>query len=93
MKVNYKEHWEKVFSTKKENEVSWYQPKPETSLNFFIDNTIPKQAKIIDIGGGDSYLMDFLLDLGYTNLYLLDISPKAIERIKNRLGADRKSVV
>ena len=92
MKVNYKEHWEKVFSTKKENEVSWYQPKPETSLNFFIDNTIPKQAKIIDIGGGDSYLMDFLLELGYTNLYLLDISPKAIERIKNRLGAKAKQI-
>lgn len=83
---NIKEHWETVFSTKKENEVSWYQSKPETSIKFFIDNDISKEANIIDIGGGDSYLIDNLLDLGYTNLYLLDISSNAIERIKKRLG-------
>lgn len=83
---NTKEHWETVFTTKKENEVSWYQPKPKTSLNFFQKNSIPKEAKIIDIGGGDSYLIDHLLELGYTNLTLLDISSHAIERIKNRLG-------
>lgn len=52
-----KEHWENVFSTKQENEVSWYQPKPQTSIDFFIQNNIPKDAKIIDIGGGDSYLI------------------------------------
>ena len=84
---NRKEHWEKVFATKQETEVSWYQQIPETSIAFFTENNIPKHAKIIDIGGGDSYLIDSLLDLGYTNLYLLDISANAIERIKNRLGA------
>ncbi|WNM18466.1 class I SAM-dependent methyltransferase [Flavobacterium capsici] len=83
---NIKEHWETVFSTKKEKEVSWYQSKPETSINFFINNAISKEANIIDIGGGDSYLIDNLLDLGYTNLYLLDISSNAIEKIKKRLG-------
>lgn len=89
---NKKEHWEKVFSTKQETEVSWYQQKPQTSINFFIENKIPKTSKIIDIGGGDSYLIDNLLDLGYTNLYLLDISEKAIQRIKNRLGAKALNV-
>ncbi len=89
---NKKEHWEKVFATKNENEVSWYQQKPEVSINFFIENDIPKDAKIIDIGGGDSYLIDNLLDLGYTNLYLLDISANAIERIKNRLGEKSEKV-
>ncbi len=89
---NRKEHWEKVFATKQETEVSWYQQKPETSINFFIENNIPKEAKIIDIGGGDSYLIDGLLDLGYTNLFLLDISENAIERIKNRLGAKASTV-
>jgi 2-polyprenyl-3-methyl-5-hydroxy-6-metoxy-1,4-benzoquinol methylase len=89
---NTKEHWETVFTTKKENEVSWYQSKPETSINFFIKNEIPKDANIIDIGGGDSHLIDNLLDLGYTNLYLLDISEKAIERIKNRLGVKANNV-
>ena len=87
-----KEHWEKVFATKQETEVSWYQQKPETSVNFFIENNIPKEAKIIDIGGGDSYLIDNLLELGYGNLFLLDISENAIERIKNRLGTNSEKV-
>lgn len=87
-----KEHWEKVFSTKQENEVSWYQSKPQTSIHFFTENNIPKEAKIIDIGGGDSYLIDNLLELGYHNLFLLDISENAIERIKNRLGAKSEKV-
>lgn len=87
-----KEHWEKVFATKQETEVSWYQQKPETSINFFIENSIPKEAKIIDIGGGDSYLIDNLLEMGYQNLFLLDISANAIERIKNRLGAKAENV-
>jgi SAM-dependent methyltransferase len=87
-----KQHWENVFSTKQENEVSWYQPKPQTSINFFIENNIPKNAKIIDIGGGDSYLIDYLLEMGYENLFILDISESAIERIKNRLGAKAEKV-
>ncbi|MFY8181364.1 MAG: class I SAM-dependent methyltransferase [Flavobacterium sp.] len=87
-----KEHWEKVFATKQETEVSWYQQMPETSINFFIENSIPKEAKIIDIGGGDSYLIDNLLEMGYQNLFLLDISANAIERIKNMLGAKAENV-
>ena len=88
-----KEHWENVFSTKTEKEVSWYQESPKTSLDIVTKLNIPKDAKIIDIGGGDSYLIDEFLNLGYTNLYLLDISSKAIERIKNRLGAKAKNKV
>jgi SAM-dependent methyltransferase len=87
-----KEHWENVFSTKQEKEVSWYQQNPKTSLDFVAKLKIPKDAKIIDIGGGDSYLIDNLLELGYTNLTLLDISSKAIERIKNRLGDNADKV-
>jgi hypothetical protein len=92
MSLDKKGHWENVFATKKETEVSWYQQKPETSIQFFVENNIPKDAKIIDIGGGDSYLVDNLLDLGYTNLFLLDISANAIERIKNRLGVKSEKV-
>ena len=87
-----KVHWETVFTTKAENEVSWYQKKPETSLDFFKHYAIPKDAKIIDIGGGDSYLIDHLLEMGYTNLYLLDISENAIDRIKKRLGEKASQV-
>jgi len=92
MSRDKKEHWENVFATKQETEVSWYQQKPETSLQFFVENNIQKDAKIIDIGGGDSYLIDNLLALGYTNLFLLDISANAIERIKNRLGVMSEKV-
>ena len=87
-----KNHWENVFSTKTETEVSWYQQYPQASVNFIKNLQLPFDAKIIDVGGGDSYLIDALLALGYTNLYLLDISSKAIERIKKRLGANVSKV-
>jgi ubiquinone/menaquinone biosynthesis C-methylase UbiE len=90
--ISKKEHWENVFATKTETEVSWFQNKPQTSINFFIDNDIPKDAKIIDIGGGDSYLIDSLLELGFSNLFLLDISENAINRIKKRLGTKAEKV-
>ncbi|WP_394758142.1 class I SAM-dependent methyltransferase [Flavobacterium sp.] len=89
---NKKIHWENVFTTKTEKDVSWFQENPETSIAFVDKFNLPKDAKIIDIGGGDSYFIDTLLDLGYTNLYLLDISAKAIERIKERLGEKSKNV-
>ncbi|WP_428225602.1 class I SAM-dependent methyltransferase [Flavobacterium sp.] len=81
-----KEHWENVFTTKAENEVSWYQKIPTTSLTLIENLQLSKDAKIIDVGGGDSYLIDSLLEKGYTNLFLLDISEHAIERAKKRLG-------
>lgn len=90
--MNRKEHWENVFATKQETEVSWYQPSPKTSLDLISKLNISKDAKIIDVGGGDSYLVDSLLELGFTNITLLDISAQAIERIKNRLGAKAKDV-
>lgn len=83
-----KEHWENVFATKAENEVSWFQSKPVTSIQLIQALKLPKDAKIIDIGGGDSYLIDSLIELGFTNLYLLDISENAIDRTKKRLGAN-----
>ena len=81
-----KEHWENIYQTKNLSEVSWYQPTPETSLNFFKKFEVPLTAQIIDIGGGDSYLVDHLLELGYHNISVLDISSAAIERAKLRLG-------
>ena len=92
METNRKAHWENVFEKKAENEVSWYQPNPESSLQLFKDNKISKNAKIIEIGGGDSYLIDHLLDLGYENLSVLDISEHAIIRLKQRLGAKAEKV-
>ncbi|WP_088391009.1 class I SAM-dependent methyltransferase [Flavobacterium davisii] len=90
--MDKKAHWEHVFSTKKEDEVSWYQKNPESSIYFIEKLNLPKDAKIIDVGGGDSYLIEHLLNLGYIHLYLLDISKNAIERIQKRLGKDSRKV-
>lgn len=87
-----KAHWENIYATKALNEVSWYQPTPETSLNIIKELNLPKDAAIIDIGGGDSFLADHLLKAGYTNLTVLDIAEKAIERAKERLGNDAHKV-
>jgi SAM-dependent methyltransferase len=87
-----KKHWENIYHTKETNEVSWYQPNPATSLDFFKQFDIPKSARIIDIGGGDSYLVDHLLDLGYQDITVLDISESALEKAKLRLG-DRANKV
>jgi 2-polyprenyl-3-methyl-5-hydroxy-6-metoxy-1,4-benzoquinol methylase len=84
--MDLKQHWEKVYNTKQLNEVSWYQPSPKESLQFFKELAIPKNASVIDIGGGDSFLVDHLLALGYTNITVLDISAKAIDKAKERLG-------
>lgn len=81
-----KEHWEKVYATKQPNEVSWTQDLPKTSLDFVRGFHLPKSANIIDVGGGDSKLVDYLLDEGFENITVLDISEKAIERAKQRLG-------
>ena len=88
--MNTKEHWENIYQTKQLNEVSWFQQKPETSLRFFETFSVPKNAKIIDVGGGDSYLVDNLLELGYQDVSVLDISKSALDRAKQRLGDKAK---
>lgn len=87
-----KKHWENIYQTKELKDVSWYQPTPETSLDFFKQFSVPITAKIIDIGGGDSFLVDHLLDLNYQDITVLDISETAIERAKQRLGDKAKNV-
>jgi trans-aconitate methyltransferase len=92
MIVDTKEHWETIYQTKQPNEVSWTQEVPAVSLEFIHKFSIPKTAKIIDIGGGDSKLVDFLLAEGYSNVSVLDISESAILRAKERLGRDANKV-
>jgi trans-aconitate methyltransferase len=91
METNRRNHWDTVYQTKQPNEVSWTQENPRTSLDFIRETNLDKSAKIIDIGGGNSKLIDYLLEEGYENLTVLDISSKALERAKTRLGdkADR----
>lgn len=81
-----KKHWETIYQTKELKDVSWFQPNPATSLNFVKELNLPKSSKIIDIGGGDSLLVDHLLEMGFSNISVLDISASALERAKMRLG-------
>ncbi|MTG99281.1 class I SAM-dependent methyltransferase [Myroides albus] len=81
-----KEHWEGVYNTKTADQVSWTQVKPVHSLKLITDFNLPKDVKIIDIGGGDSNLVDHLIEAGYTDITVLDISKSALERAKKRLG-------
>ena len=92
MKTNRKNHWETVYETKSPEQVSWTQEVPKTSLDFINSFKLEKTAKIIDIGGGDSKLVDYLLEEGYENITVLDISAKALEKAQKRLGAKAKKV-
>jgi SAM-dependent methyltransferase len=87
-----KEHWEEVYEIKNSHEVSWTQDLPKTSLDFIASFKPSKLASIIDIGGGDSKLVDYLLAQGFENLTVLDISAKALDKTKKRLGNQAKKV-
>ncbi|AZI32325.1 class I SAM-dependent methyltransferase [Kaistella carnis] len=92
MNVQRKKHWETVYETKNPDEVSWTQEIPKTSLAFIHSFGLDKSAKIIDIGGGDSKLVDHLLNQGFENITVLDISENALEKAKIRLVEKAKKV-
>jgi SAM-dependent methyltransferase len=87
-----KQHWERVYQTKKPNEVSWYQPHLEISLGLIADAVPSRDAHIIDVGAGESTLVDDLLARGYQNIYVLDVSETALDVAKSRLGAQSERV-
>ncbi len=89
---NIRDHWEDIYQTKEPDEVSWYQDTPSTSLGLITEIGLDKGASIIDIGAGDSKLVDNLIDLGFRNITALDISSNALERSKKRLGNRADSV-
>jgi SAM-dependent methyltransferase len=81
-----KTHWEKVYTTKTPNQVSWYRPHLETSLGLIDRAAGGRSASIIDVGGGESTLVDDLLARGYKNITVLDVSQTAVDVTKKRLG-------
>lgn len=85
-------HWQRVYGEKEPTEVSWYQPVPEKSLQFIRSTGITRDAPILDAGGGASTLVDNLLKYGYTDISVLDISGKALERSRARLGDSADAV-
>ena len=85
-------HWENIYTHKSPQEVSWTQGKPHLSLSWIESVALPKNAPIIDVGGGESHLVDYLIDLGYSDLTVLDISQAALKRSQDRLGSKARLV-
>lgn len=83
---NAKAHWENVYNTKSESEVSWFQESPAPSLELIDLTEASSQSKIVDIGGGASRLVDSLVLRGFKNITVLDLSEAALANAKERLG-------
>ncbi len=90
--MDAKAHWEKVYTTKPPDAVSWYRPHLETSLALIERAADASSASIIDVGGGESTLVDDLLLRGYKNITVLDVSQTAINLTKSRLGSAAEQV-
>ena len=87
-----KNHWEKIYAEKSPAQVSWTQKEPSTSIDFVKTTSLPMDAPIIDVGGGESHLVDRLIELGYSDITVLDISKNALERCQQRLGKKAEKV-
>jgi len=90
--MDRREHWNRVYQTRAPDSVSWYQRRPDVSLEMIAASGIARDAGIIDVGGGASVLVDHLLDLGYSNLAVLDVSRAALSASRSRLGARAAAV-
>jgi 2-polyprenyl-3-methyl-5-hydroxy-6-metoxy-1,4-benzoquinol methylase len=84
--MDARKHWEKIYAFKAPDQLSWYRPHLETSMALIERSTGDGSAAIIDVGGGESTLVDDLLARGFQNVTVLDISALAIEVSRKRLG-------
>lgn len=87
-----KQHWDRVYQTGSAEKSSWYEAVPETSLSLVQEYLAGPDQRIIDVGGGDSLLVDHLLKSGYTDITVLDVSKAALDRARLRLGNKGLSV-
>ena len=85
-------HWEDSYSKKTPEELSWYEPRPQRSLELIQATGLGQNARILDVGGGASSLAAHLLGMGYTDLTVADISPAAIAHAIAELGSDAARV-
>ncbi|MBI5185640.1 MAG: class I SAM-dependent methyltransferase [Nitrospinae bacterium] len=92
MDKNCKDHWEGIYKTKIPTEVGWYQADPKQSLDLIAAAGIGRTQKIIDIGGGASLLVDKLMEKGFEDVTVLDISPAALNQAKSRLGKNAQKI-
>ena len=86
------EHWNQMYSTRQEQELSWFEETPAISLELLLTPRLDIQAPVLDVGGGTSRLVDALLDRGFTRPAVLDISTAALEESKRRLATRASQV-
>ncbi len=84
--VQLQEHWNEMYSTRQEQELSWFEETPAVSLELLLTPQLDIHAPVLDVGGGSSRLIDALLNRGFTQPSVLDISTAALEKVKKRLG-------
>ncbi|MBR2515517.1 MAG: class I SAM-dependent methyltransferase [Halomonas sp.] len=87
-----KTHWQNIYEQKEATEVSWFQSKPTVSLEFIANCGLERSDPVIDVGGGASVLVDYLLETGHTNVTVLDISEAALAASRKRLGPNASAV-
>ena len=85
-------HWEKIYTTKAPDQVSWYRLHLETSLALIKRSAVGPSSSIIDVGGGKSTLVDDLLAHGFLNITVLDVSQAAVDATRKRLGKSAEGV-
>ena len=85
-------HWDQVYATKRETEVSWFEPEASLSLGLIKTRSESAADAVIDIGGGASRLVDALLDAGYSDITVLDLSNEALDASKRRLSGRASDV-
>lgn len=90
--MDRKSHWENVYRTKGRDEISWFRKHLDTSLQMISNTAVSRDAAIIDVGGGNSTLVDDLLEQEFIDVSVLDISAKAINDSKQRLGSKANEV-
>ena len=90
--MDARSHWEQVYATKDREQVSWFRPHLERSLELIERAAPDRAASILDVGAGQSTLLDDLLTLGYGNITVLEISPTAMEVLKERVGQAGRAI-
>jgi hypothetical protein len=90
--MSTQDHWERIYQTKSPQETSWFEPHLQTSLDWVVEGVPDRSASIIDVGGGESTLVDDLLGLQYLSLTVLDVADAAINKSRQRLGAKASNI-
>jgi EEF1A lysine methyltransferase 2 len=93
MNKSVKEHWNKIYFSKEIRTLGWYEERPEPTLKLLSKCNLSKSAAILDVGAGVTKLIDFLIDSGYTNITVADISEVALEKLKERLGKEKSLLI